>query len=239
MDETAATHIVTSDSFIRHVGHDLRSSLNAVVAWGELVRGGQLPPAELARAGDTIVRQARQVSRRLADALDLWRLDVGALIVSTAPAQVGSVIRSSAETARATFDARRVACNLDLEDDGTAELDPSRLGQALTLLLVDSAANTPPGEAVDVLLQRTDGHLVISVTGGGRAPGEHAFNRDAVDTLAGGPRPFDFGLSLARTLVSMNGGTLSAEPDDRGRLAFVVRLEAVDGHAPAPQPASA
>ena len=226
MDHATSEHSTTSDAFIRHVGHDLRSSLNAVVAWGELVRGGQLPATELARAGDTIVRQARQVSRRLADALDLWRLDVGALTVSRAPSQVGAVIRTSAETARSTFDARRVACNLDLTQDGTAEFDSSRLAQALTLLMVDSASNTPPGEAVDVALTRVNGHFEISVTGGGRVPGAHAFDRDQADTLSEGPRPFDFGLSLARTLVCLNGGSLSAEPTESGRLSFVVRLDA-------------
>src|SRR5258705_3448777 len=87
----------TSDAFIRHVGHDLRSALNAVVAWGELVRTGQLPPEELTRAGDTIVRQVRQLSRRLRDVLDLWRLDVGAITLTPASSSVSSAVRSTVE----------------------------------------------------------------------------------------------------------------------------------------------
>ena len=69
----------TSDAFIRQVAHDLRASLNVVVSWAELVKAGQLPPEDVSRAGDTIVRHARHLSERLGVALDLWRLDSGLL----------------------------------------------------------------------------------------------------------------------------------------------------------------
>ena len=98
-----------SDAFIRHVGHDLRSSLNAVVAWGELVRSGQLPPEELTRAGDTIVRQVRQLSRRLGDVLDLWRLDVDAITLTPASSSVSAAVRSAVEASRLHFETRHVS----------------------------------------------------------------------------------------------------------------------------------
>ena len=60
----------TSDAFIRQVAHDLRASLNVVVSWAELVKAGQLPPEDVSRAGDTIVRHARHLSERLGVALD-------------------------------------------------------------------------------------------------------------------------------------------------------------------------
>lgn len=215
----------TNDAFIRHVGHDLRSALNAVVAWGELVRTGQLPPEQLTRAGDTIVRQARQLSRRLSDALDIWRLDVGALTVTPEVSSVAAVIRSAAEASRLQFESRRVECHLHLNGDAAAHLDTVRLSQALTLLLVDAALNTPAGEAVDVSLEAggADG-LAICIAGGGRVPDSRAFERDPVETSATGARPFDFGLSLAQTLVGMNNGTLSVEGRDGGRVTFIVRL---------------
>jgi K+-sensing histidine kinase KdpD len=219
------------------VGHDLRSSLNAVVAWGELVRTGQLPPEELTRAGDTIIRQARQLSRRLSDALDLWRLDVGALKVTPALASIAAAVRSAAEAARPQLESRRVSCHVTLNADAAADLDTVRLAQALTLLLVDAALNTPAGETIEVTLQHGDDGMVCRILGGGRVPDERAFDRDPAETSNNGTRPFDFGLSLARTLVAMNSGTLEVESCDAGRVAFVVTLHSVK--TPSPSPAQA
>jgi signal transduction histidine kinase len=206
-----------SDAFIRHVGHDLRSSLNAVVAWGELVRTGQLPPEDLTRAGDTIVRQVRQLSRRLSDVLDLWRLDVGALTLAPTSGPVSSAVRSAVEASRLHFEARHVDCRMTVGADGAAMVDTLRLTQALTLLLMDAALNTTPGDAVDVRVAARDGGLNVTITGGGKPPGECAFDRDRADTIADGTRPFDFGLSLAQTLFAMNRATLAVERGDGDR----------------------
>jgi signal transduction histidine kinase len=214
----------TNDAFIRHVGHDLRSALNAVVAWGELVRSGQLPPEELTRAGDTIVRQARQLSRRLNDALDLWRLDVDALTVTPAASSVAAAVRSAIESSRPQFESRRVECHMALQDDSAVDVDTVRLSQALTLLLVDAAFNTPAGESVEITLTNHEGGLAVMIAGGGRAPADGAFDRDPAETSPNGTRPFDFGLPLARELVERNHGTLAVEAGAEGRVSFVVRL---------------
>ncbi len=216
-----------SDAFIRHVGHDLRSSLNAVVAWGELVRTGQLPPEELTRAGDTIVRQVRQLSRRLSDVLDLWRLDVGAIVMTPASSSLSSAVRSAVEASRLHFETRHVECRMTVDADGSAVLDTVRLTQALTLLLMDAALNTPPGDAVDVRVGAGEGRLTVTITGGGKAPGECAFDRDRADTTSDGTRPFDFGLSLAQTLVAMNHATLAVERADADRVVFVVGIDGI------------
>jgi signal transduction histidine kinase len=217
-----------SDAFIRHVGHDLRSSLNAVVAWGELVRSGQLPPEELTRAGDTIVRQVRQLSRRLSDVLDLWRLDVGALTLSPTSGPVSSAVRSAVDGSRLHFETRHVECRMTVEADGAAVLDTLRLTQALTLLLMDAAVNTAAGDAVDVrVAAREGGGLMVTITGGGKAPNACAFDRDRADTMGDGTRPFDFGLSLAQTLCALNHATLTVERGDADRVVFVVGIEAV------------
>jgi signal transduction histidine kinase len=215
----------TSDAFIRHVAHDLRASLNAVVGWAELVKGGLLPPEELQRAGDTIVRHSRHLSQRLGDALDLWRLDLGLFVVSPRPSVVSSAVRSAVDAARPQFESRRVECALDVHDDGVADVDGPRLVQALVVLLADAAANTPAGQRVDVNLAIEEANLVVRIVGGGRLPGAGAFDRNPSDTRPqSAVRPFDFGLSLAKTLVMLNGGSIEAEPAEGNRVAFILRV---------------
>jgi K+-sensing histidine kinase KdpD len=215
----------TSDVFLRHVAHDLRASLNVVVSWGELVKAAQLPPDDLARAGDTIVRHARQLSRRLTDALDLWRLDLGRLELTAHPSPVSAAVRSAVDLARPHFDSRRVECSVDIHADGLAQVDGARLVQALVVLLEDAATNTPAGQRVHVTLDVETTGPIVRIVGGGRMPDAAAFDRNPPETRqAVGSRPFDFGLALARGLVERNAGVLDVERAEGDRVAFVVRL---------------
>jgi hypothetical protein len=116
---------------------------------------------------------------------------------------------------------------MTVDADGSAMVDTVRLTQALTLLLMDAALNTATGDAVDVRVGAREGGLVVTITGGGKAPGECAFDRDRADTTADGTRPFDFGLSLAQTLVAMNHATLAVERADGERVVFVVGIDGV------------
>ena len=220
----------TGDVFLRHVAHDLRASLNVVVSWGELVKAGQLPPDDLARAGDTIVRHARHLSRRLSDALDLWRLDLGRLELTAHPSAVSAAVRSAVDHTRPQFDSRRVECSLDIHADGLANVDGERLVQALAVLLEDAATNTPAGQRVEVTLDVDTAGPIVRIVGGGRMPDAAAFDRNPPETRpAVGSRPFDFGLALARTLIERNAGVLDVEPAEGDRVAFVVRLSKPGG----------
>jgi K+-sensing histidine kinase KdpD len=214
----------TSDAFIRQVAHDLRASLNVVVSWAELVKAGQLPPDDVTRAGETIIRHARHLSERLGIALDLWRLDSGLLAPSTRVVSIGPIVRTAVEEARRHFESRRVSCRLDVRGDGSASVDASRLVQALVVLLGNAAANTPPDQSVEVTVAG-GAPVVIAIVGGGLLPDQSAFDRKVPDSSPSVQRrPFDFGLALAKQLVELNGGVLDLEPADGGRVAMVVRL---------------
>ena len=225
----------TSDAFIRQVAHDLRASLNVVVSWAELVKAGQLPPDDVSRAGDTIVRHARHLSERLGVALDLWRLDSGLLTPLMRVASIGAIVRAAVDDARRHFDSRRVTCRLDVRGDGSASVDAPRLAQALVVLLGDAAVNTPADQRVEVTVDADGGHLVIRIVGGGlmpaRTPSTAMWRTPAG---SGQRRPFDFGLALARELVELNGGVLGVEPADGGRVAMLVRLPASDARHSTP-----
>lgn len=215
----------TSDAFIRQVAHDLRASLNVVVSWGELVKAGQLPPDDVSRAGDTIVRHARHLSERLGVALDLWRLDSGLLTVVPHVCPVGAIVRAAVDEARRHCESRRVTCRLEMQSDGSASVDTFRLAQAIRVLLIDAAVNTPADHTVEVTLTADDQCVIVRIIGGGLAPEQMAFDRNLADTRASGPRrPFDFGLSLAKALIELNGGELDVEPAEADRVAVVVRL---------------
>ena len=76
------------DEIRRRVAHDVRASLNTIAGWTEIARQETTDDAMRGRAVDTILRHVRQASRRLDDAMDLWRIELGTLPVHPAPVHV-------------------------------------------------------------------------------------------------------------------------------------------------------
>ena len=178
----------TSDAFIRQVAHDLRASLNVVVSWAELVKAGQLPPEDVSRAGDTIVRHARHLSERLGVALDLWRLDSGLLDRRRC---VSPDRRDRACRGRRRAPAFRQPSR-DLPDRRARRWTGQR-GRApacpgARVLLGDAAAEHAGRSARGRHAVDADGgQVIVRIVGGGLMPAQIAFNRDLADTRATGP----------------------------------------------------
>ncbi len=120
------------DEIRRRVAHDVRASLNTIAGWTEIARQETTDDAMRGRAVDTILRHVRQASRRLDDAMDLWRIELGTLPVHPAPVHVPAVVRAA--MAHVDADARqlRPSWRLTLDSEERYALaDRQRLQQAL------------------------------------------------------------------------------------------------------------
>jgi CheY-like chemotaxis protein len=126
-------------------------------------------------------------------------------------------VREAVATVRHAADAKGVRLNTVLDPQaGTVSGDPARLQQVFWNLLSNAVKFTPKGGRVQVELARVDSHLEVRVTdtGEGIAPGflPHVFDRfrqaDASTTRRHGG--LGLGLSIARQLVELHGGSLRA-----------------------------
>jgi CheY-like chemotaxis protein len=129
--------------------------------------------------------------------------------------------------------------------------DPSRVQQIVWNLLSNALKFTPRGGRVQVRLQRANSHIEISVadTGIGIRPEflPYVFDRfrQADGSTTRGHGGLGIGLSIARHLVELHGGTLRAASLGEGRGAtFTVELpltvvHANDGHEERAHPAHA
>jgi len=115
------------------------------------------------------------------------------------------------------------------------EGDPVRLAQAVANLLTNAARYTPPGGRIQLAARREAGEVVISVTDNGAGISAQMLPRifelfvQGEHHIGPGPAPggLGIGLTLARTLVALHGGTISATSAGPGRgSTFVIRLPA-------------
>lgn len=79
--------------FFSAVSHDIRTPLNAIIGFSELLQAGGVPPDEAKQNLNMIVSSGKMLLQLVNDVLDLSKMDLGKLEFSLEPADVGELLR--------------------------------------------------------------------------------------------------------------------------------------------------
>ena len=220
------------DEFLATVSHELRTPLTAILGWAHLLRTRNLDAERADRALETIERNARAQAQLVGDILDISRIVTGKMRVDVRPVDLAPILEAAADGVRPAAQAKGVSLETELEPGSSLVAgDPDRLQQVVWNLLTNAIKFTPEGGSVRARLRRSAAgvELTVTDTGEGIAPGflPHVFERfrqaDSSRTRAHGG--LGLGLSIARHLVELHGGTLRAESEGEGRGAtFILTL---------------
>jgi PAS domain S-box-containing protein len=229
-DELADANRAKED-FLATLSHELRTPLNAMLGWTRLLRMGKLDSAGMARALETIERNARVQEQLIADILDVSRIVTGKLRVDLRPIDLVPVVDASMDAMRPAADAKGVHLTSEIVRAGIVMGDPDRLQQVIWNLLANAIKFTPPDGAVKVSLETIGLYAEITVTDTGEgipaALLPYVFDRfrqgDVTVTRPHGG--LGLGLSIVRHIVEMHGGQVHASSDgERRGSSFSVRL---------------
>lgn len=220
------------DEFVAMVSHELRTPLNAILGWVRLMRSGSLSEQKREHAFEVIERNANAQSQLVADLLDISRALTGRIHVHPAQVDLANIVDMALEDVRLALEAKRIEVQVELErEHAIMRGDGERLQQVVWNLLSNAAKFTPKGGQVRVGLRRVESDLELSVAdnGVGISPAflPHVFESfrqwDAGSARTHGG--LGVGLSIAKHLVDLHGGSIQAESEGLGRGArFVVRL---------------
>ncbi len=220
------------DEFIATVSHELRTPMTAILGWTTMLPARAGDPVALQRGLEVIERNARAQARLIDDVLDVSRIVTGKLHLAVATVDLAAVVRGALDTVGPRAQAKGVGLVAEVSSDlGTLVGDPDRLQQVVWNLTWNAVKFTPRGGTVTVRAERSDGAvtLVVTDTGEGIAPEflPHVFERfrqaDSSSTRSHGG--LGLGLAIARHLIGLHGGTVSAESAGLGRGAtFTVTL---------------
>lgn len=233
------------DEVLAILSHELRNPLAPIVTAVQLMelRGDVATPRER----EVILRQARHLQQLVDDLLDLSRVARGKVTLLTRPLELGSVVANAVEATAPLLEQQKHRLELAVPPEGLlVDADEVRLTQVVSNLLTNAARYTPPGGRVVVTAARDGDDVVLRVRDNGIGIDPvllpHVFEmfvqgQRSPDRPQGG---LGLGLSLARTLTTLHGGTVSAHSDGLGRGSeFTVRLPASlpsQHSAPAPPP---
>ncbi len=205
-------------AFLAAMSHELKTPLNAVLGFSEIIRDEMLgpvgQPAYRDYAGDIHKSGARLLSV-INDVLDVTRLQSGSLVLEERPESPQEIIEQAIKLARkATGDSRAIAIGLP-QDVPVLHGDPRRIAQALGNLLANALKFTPTEGEVRLSLSPADGGGVVFLvedTGIGMAEETLAAALEPFRQLDGSlARKFEgagLGLSIAKALVELHGGRL-------------------------------
>jgi two-component system CheB/CheR fusion protein len=179
-----------------------------------------------------VIRQTRALAHMVDDLLDLSRVTLGKIALAKEPLVLSQVVMKAVEGVRRTIDQERHELGVTVDPDPIwLDADATRLEQVIVNLLNNAAKFTPPGGRLQLTARRENGEAVVRVAdnGIGISPDlmPHIFELfvqgdRSLDRTKGG---LGIGLALVRQLVTLHGGTVSAESRGFNQGSeFVVRL---------------
>lgn len=224
VDELQAEKLALSDA-LADISHQLKTPLTSIAISTELIRdrlsarGDSEDLVERLRLIQTL--QAR-VEDLVAALLKLARIDAGVIKLVCGAVDARELVRKSFEPLAIAFDIADVRFSADVQDGASYEGDLTWSVEALENILKNCMEHTPAGGCVsarvteDVLACR----IRIEDTGPGIAESDlphifERFYRGSRDANAApsevNPAGVGIGLALSKSLVTAQGGTLTAE----------------------------
>jgi len=220
------------DVYIATLAHELRNPLAPIANAASLLRSKGLPQERIEWIAAMVGRQATQMARLLDDLLDVTRIGRGKIELRRARLDLGRLIRDTLQTSMPLIEAGRHRVSLALAPEPLwVDGDALRLTQVLANLINNAAKYTPPGGEIEIGLRDDAGQALVWVRDNGIGLEADVLTQvfdpfvqvGSASHLAQGG--LGIGLSLARGLVELHGGTIRADSPGPGRGAtFSVRL---------------
>jgi PAS domain S-box-containing protein len=233
-----ASHM--KDEFLATLSHELRTPLNAVLGWANALRLGRPGPEELREGLEAIERNARAQAQMIDELLDMSRIISGKVRLDVQRLDLPAIVAASIDAVRASASTKGVRLQIVIDPlNAPVSGDPNRLQQVFWNLLNNAVKFTPKQGRVQVLLQRVDSHVEVSIIDTGEGISSdllpYIFDRfkqaDASTTRHHGG--LGLGLAIVKQLVELHGGSVRAESAGLGKGAtFIVSFPLLALHVP-------
>ncbi|HUP09838.1 MAG TPA: ATP-binding protein [Caldimonas sp.] len=218
--------------FLSVLSHALRGPLAPIGNVASVLRTLEEGQPALVRLREILERQVERTTHLITDLVDRTLAAQGRVSIVNEVVDAASVVRSAIEASGRALAEGGHRVELDLPDAPLAVRgDAPRLSQAIAQLIGNAARFSPAPGPIRVAVQAAPATVRITVQdfGQGIEPSflPHVFELFAQEERPDGRRPtgLGVGLTLARRIVQLHGGDITATSGGRGRGAtFVVEL---------------
>jgi PAS domain S-box-containing protein len=212
------------NEFLATLAHELRNPLAPLVSGVQLLKVDSPTPTDLVRIRSMMDRQLTHMVRLVDDLMDISRVSRGRVELRKEWSELSRIVQQAVETSRPQIEkhAHRLRIELAAEPLGVHG-DRDRLAQVISNLLNNAAKYTDPGGQITLSVERAGEHAVVAVQDTGVGLSSEMLPlvfdlfsqaQSSIDKAQGG---LGIGLSLAKSLVELHGGTISATSGGLGR----------------------
>lgn len=226
------------DEFLATLSHELRNPLAPLRTGLQFLRLHERGDPTTTRVHEMMERQVNHLVRLVDDLLEMSRISRGTLELRKERIEVATIVRNAIETSDHLIKEHRHQLSVFLPVESIwIDGDAIRLAQVIANLLSNAAKYTDSGGHI-VVQVRHDANAVISVSDNGAGIASEMLPR-VFEMFNRGDRRGDqdglgIGLTVARRLVELHGGTIAAHSQGpRLGSEFVVRLPLAGNQAPA------
>lgn len=220
----------SKDEFVAVVAHELRSPLNSVMGWAQLLQTRSFNEETKAKALATICRNTQAQVQLVEDLLDISRMASGNLHLSVVPVNLATVIRAALDIVLPLAQAKQIQLDSQLTLPPQVAGDFNRLQQIVVNLLTNAIKFTPECGRVEVQLSQFNSQVQLCVSDTGKGIASEflpqifeRFKQGQKNTSA--KDGLGLGLAIVKSLVELHQGTIVAESEGLGQgAAFTVRL---------------
>jgi len=212
------------DEFLATLAHELRNPLAPIRNAIEILKAKGPTDSELVWGREVIDRQVQHMTRLLEDLLDVSRISHNKLELRKEKVELAELIRHAVETTRPAIEAGGHDLSLELSREPIyIEVDPVRVAQVFSNLLSNAAKYTQAGGHIRVIEERKGSDVLVTVRDNGIGISSEMLPfvfdmfsqaQRMLDRAQGG---LGIGLSLARSILELHGGSIEARSDGPGK----------------------
>ena len=225
------------DEFLAMLAHELRNPLAPIVSAVRLLQLKGSSDPVLVQAREVIDRQAKHTVRLVDDLLEASRINAGKISLSRSKVDLCSTLIATVEAVRDLAESKHLELSLSLPKTAmNVHADATRITQVIGNLLNNAISYTPDHGEIWVSADKVDSRIVLRVKDSGVGIPRDMLSSifelfTQVDqSLARTNGGLGVGLTIARRLVEMHGGTIEALSEGLGSGSeFVVNLPAYAG----------
>ncbi len=221
--------------FFSCISHDIRTPLNAIIGYTELLKKGGENEKERDGAYDAITMSGRSLLQLVNDMIDLARLESDSLVIEPVPSDLNALAAKVLRSFEIAVAGRPVKLRGEWDDSVPyVEIDPKRMWQILFNLLDNAVKFTEEGEiALKLAFERERGSgrgvlsISVSDTGAGMSEEEQKRIMQPFASLSeNGEHEIGAGLgvTICRHLIESMNGTFELRSEEGRGSAFDIRI---------------
>ncbi|MBQ9501633.1 MAG: transporter substrate-binding domain-containing protein [Lentisphaeria bacterium] len=218
--------------FFSTVSHDIRTPLNAIIGFSEMLQLGIKDPEEKEKALDAIVTSAKTLLELINDVLDLSKLEVGKMELRPVPTDISLVVRKVVSAFEAANAKTSIQLRTEIGKMPLLKLDPQRIRQILFNLIGNAVKFTAEG-SVTIRASYDNRTFTLSVTDTGCGISQENIGKlmspyvQLLDS-ENGAKGTGLGLAICKQLATQMRGTLEVESELGQGSTFTLRIPEVE-----------